>query len=315
MKMVRLSTLFLLAAVMFGQTAKDAANPPAPPDVDLALRTRITEFLNDHITGEFRKGEELVADDTKDIYYIRAKNRYISCSGIQSIKYSENFTHAYAVVLCTVPMSIGGDEGTPAEVSEGLTVPPLVAIPSTWKIDHGKWCWYLDKEMDRKWMFGTLPPITAGKGMAPGTVLPIVPMPPGVRAPVPPVPPGSAPDGTTRAEVLAAMKAATSRPVTAANLGPVPEEELHHVKLESSEISVKRGGQAKLKISNDSEDVRILMMLGQLPGIECKLETTNLEGGASTNVNFRAKEGAQSGMITLVVASTGEMMPIQVKVK
>jgi hypothetical protein len=147
-------------------------------------------------------------------------------------------------------------------------------------------------------------------------VLPMVTMPPGAAAP--PVPSsfgGAAQPSAMDPTMIAALKAAAHVPVTDATFGPVSEEALNHVKLDSTSVSLKAGGEAKIKISNESPDTRALMVLGQLTGIEYKLEAASIDGGKSTNLTFKAAAGAQSGTIQLVVATTGEMLPIQVNVK
>jgi len=317
MKMLRLSTLVLFAAVLQAQPAKNSADSPAPPEVDQALRARVTAFLNYHITGEFRKAEALVAEDTKDDFYIRAKPRYMGCKGIARIRYSENYTKAYVTAVCVMPVLIQPtdnelqDDGTPYVP----TGPPTVPIPSTWKLENGQWCWYIDKEMDRKTPFGTLPPAPTGVPMPPGAVLPMVNLPPGMTAPVPPPAAGAPPAGTADDAGIRAAIQAVHIPVTAASLGNVPEEALHHVKLEPAEVTLKVGTAAKIKISNDADDLRLLMVLGQLAGIEAKLDSTKLGGGDSTNLNLKATEEAKSGTLNVVVVSTGEMLPLKITIR
>jgi hypothetical protein len=317
MKMLRVSLFLLASAVLLAQPAKKAKEAAPPPAVDRALRARITEFLNYHVTGEYRKAEALVAEDTKDLFYNRNKVRYISCKGISSIRYSDKFTRAYAVVQCTVPMIMQAtDNEEQKDTPPELMGPPTVPIPMTWKLDNGKWCWYLDPAMDGKMPWGTMPNLTAGTPMAPGAVLPMINMPPGT--PAPPVPPGfgGPPTASTMdPTMIAALKAAAHVPVTDASFGPVPEEALNHVKLESASVSLKPGGEAKIKISNDSADARALLLVGQVPGVESKLEAPSIDGGKSTNLTLKASDQAKSGTIQLVVATTGELLPIQVNVK
>ncbi len=308
--MLRLWILVLFAAALLAQPARDSADP-APPEVDQALRSRVTEFLNHHVTGEFRKAEALVAEDSKDIFYNRNKPRYLGCKGIVSIRYSEHFTKAYVTALCTIPAMIQGggselqDDGQP-QIPMG---PPTVPIPATWKLENGKWCWYLDKEMDRMTPFGMLPAMPPGQATAPGAILPMVNLPPGMAAPAQPQS-----SGEDAAGIRAAIQA-VHIPVTAAALGPVAPEALHHVKFEPAEVTLQAGGSAKVKISNDAEDVRSLMVLGQLAGIEAKLESTNVKGGESTSLNLKAAEGAKSGTLNVVVVSTGEMLALPITIK
>ena len=317
MKMLRVSTLLLFAAVLLAQPAKKKADPAPPPAVDAALRARITEFLNYHVTGDFRKAEALVAEDTKDLFYNGNKSRYMSCKGISTLRYSENFTKAYAVVQCTVPMVIQAtDSEVKTDVPPELMGPPTVPIPSTWKLENGKWCWYVDKDLRSKSLFGTLPTLSPSGFSTASAPLPMVNTPPGAAAPpVPPAVGGNAQPSNLDPTMVAAMKAAANIPVTDASFGTVSEEALNHVKLDPASVELKAGAEAKIKISNDSPDSRALLMLGQIPGIEYKLEAPTVEGNSTTALNLKAGKDAKSGTLQLVVASTGEMLPLRVTVK
>src|ERR1035438_2690217 len=146
------STLLLLCAVAcLAQTPKEPAKPPA--DVDQALRARVREFIQDHVTGEFRKAEALVAEDTKDLFYNRNKPRYLQFVEIARIDYSANFTKATATVMVVSPEMIAGWGGGP----------PTIPIPTTWKIENGKWCYYLEPEAFLRTPFGSFPLNTVTK--------------------------------------------------------------------------------------------------------------------------------------------------------
>ena len=79
------------AAILLLPLAAFAQTPP--PDVDQALRARVTEFFQAHVDGAFRKAFEIVAEDTKDYYFATEKVRFKSFK-IVDIKYSDNFTKA-----------------------------------------------------------------------------------------------------------------------------------------------------------------------------------------------------------------------------
>ena len=314
-----LLAVMLFASALFAQAAKTKADPTPPRKVDEALRARVTQFLNYHITGEFRKAEALVAEDTKDDFYNRPKPRYVNCKGISTIRYSDHFTKAYVTALCTIPMLIQPSDN---EVdSDGRPMmpmgPPTVPLPSTWKLEKGKWCMYLDKNQDRITPFGVMPSLPKGQPIAPGTVLPSVAVPPGVVVPAPPPafsdnPPPQA--STADPGMLAAMRA-VHIPTTAASVGQVPEAALHHVKLKPSTVTLKAGESGQVKISNDADDMRQLMVLGQVAGIEAKLEKPGVKGGDSVLLNLKAGDDAKSGTLNIVVLTTGEMLPVTVTVK
>jgi hypothetical protein len=156
--MFRLALLAALAAASFAQ---DRANPaPKPPaDVDQALRERITEFYKYHVSEEYRKAEKLVAEDSQDTYYVSSKPRYLSFE-IKTIEYADNFTKAKVSVLCEQYFH------TPIFAGKPMKSPST----STWKLENGKWVWYVDKDELAKGAFGKM--ANAGSKAEPGAVAP-----------------------------------------------------------------------------------------------------------------------------------------------
>jgi hypothetical protein len=144
--MLRIFLFAVLSAAAFAQDSADLFNKP-PDDVDKALRARINEFYGLHVKGEFRKAEALVADDTQEFYYNSNKTKYLSFE-IGRITYSDNFTRARATVLCEQYIMLPGFLGRPFKVPSG----------STWKIENGKWYWYVDPESLRMTPFGKMTP-------------------------------------------------------------------------------------------------------------------------------------------------------------
>ena len=104
----------------------------APPDIDEALRARVTKFYQAHVEGKFRAADAFVAEDSKDAFFEADKPR---CRGfeIMSVKYSDNFSRAVAVIACDTdfPMPMGR--------------PMAVKMPlrSQWKTVDGQWFWFL----------------------------------------------------------------------------------------------------------------------------------------------------------------------------
>jgi hypothetical protein len=137
--------LLLAAAAGFAQNGANPFDRP-PADVDKALRARISEFFQCHITGEYRKAEALVAEDTKDLYYNGNKPKYFSFE-ILRIDYSENYTRAKATVLAELVIN-----------SPGFGGPQKFPVPSYWKLESGEWRWYVDQSMLLATPFGTRDP-------------------------------------------------------------------------------------------------------------------------------------------------------------
>ena len=61
--MIRFFALALLAATIFAQSGTDPFNKP-PAEVDKALRERVTEFFQDHVTGQASKSRALTTPTT-----------------------------------------------------------------------------------------------------------------------------------------------------------------------------------------------------------------------------------------------------------
>jgi hypothetical protein len=165
--MRRLLPIALLASIAFAQGA-DPFAPKAPPEVDAALRARVKEFFDLHIKSQYRKAESLVAEDTKDYFYAGNKPRYDSCE-IKVIQYFEQFTHAKVSTTCEqwIPIS-------------GLTNGPMsITNSGTWKLEEGKWVWYVDENVRYATPFGQMKP---GASSGPSSPSPVPASPPVISA-------------------------------------------------------------------------------------------------------------------------------------
>jgi hypothetical protein len=131
--MNRFAWFALFAVIAFGQP-NDPFQPKPPAKVDAALRARVQEFFDLHVKGQFRKAEELVAEDTKDFFYSGNKPKYLSFQ-ISRIDYSADFTRAKVLAMCDQYIMMPGFSDHPMKVP----------TPSTWKLEKGKWYWYVDQ--------------------------------------------------------------------------------------------------------------------------------------------------------------------------
>lgn len=127
-----LRVIVVLAASVMGIGAQELSDllQKAPPEVDAALRARIAKFYQAHVDGKFREAYELVAEESKDIFFAAEKPRYRSFS-ILKVDYSDNFTKAKAVVACETETSMFGNRFT-------VQMP----VTSLWKQVGGEWFWY-----------------------------------------------------------------------------------------------------------------------------------------------------------------------------
>jgi len=136
-----------LAGTGLRMVAQDAAQlfNQAPPQVDEALRARIKIFYQAHVDGKFRLADEVVAEDSKDIFFEMQKPRYKGFD-IVKINYSDNFTKADAVVACQGEWML-----------QGRMMPVTMPLNSSWKFDKGEWWWYVKPSNgELKTPFGTM---------------------------------------------------------------------------------------------------------------------------------------------------------------
>jgi hypothetical protein len=143
--MLRFTLLAILTCSAWAQGNNPFNRPPA--EVDEALRARVSDFFKYHVTGEYRKAEALVAEDTKDYFYDHNKPKYLSFE-IGKIEYSANFTRAKAVVLCETRLN------APGFGNRVFKVP----VPSAWKLEDGKWYWWVEPENINLTPFGKMTP-------------------------------------------------------------------------------------------------------------------------------------------------------------
>lgn len=139
------AALCLLPLAAFAQ----AQQVQAPPDVDQALRARVSEFFQDFVDSKFRDAMKLVAEDTQDEYLASAKSP-IKSFEIRDVKYSADFAKADVTLqvkrVWAVPAIVISQLGAQGAQAE----PPIVDIPmtTTWKIEKGMWVWTHDLKAD-----------------------------------------------------------------------------------------------------------------------------------------------------------------------
>ena len=107
----------------------------APANVDDALRGRVTAFYQYHVEGKFRLAEPMVAEESKDDFYVGTKQKLESFK-ISDITYSNDYHNAKVTLIAKMGILFAG-----------MTVPQIqdVPMPSYWKMENGEWRWYLNK--------------------------------------------------------------------------------------------------------------------------------------------------------------------------
>lgn len=137
----------LIALLLRAAAAQNPADlfSKAPPDVDQALRERISKFYQAHVDGKPRRAEEIVAEDSKDFFYNMKKPKFLGFE-IHNINYSKDFTQATVVVLVETVLPMIGFGNKPMKVP----------ATSLWKIENGLWCWYVTDDFINTTPFGKM---------------------------------------------------------------------------------------------------------------------------------------------------------------
>ena len=150
------ATLLLACAAAFAESPT-AVFDKAPPQVENALRERVAKFFDAHISGKFRAAEQVVHEDSQDIFYNAQKQKYISYQ-IVKIDYSESFNKASVITAVELDWHT-------ARLGKIRVKPPMKTL---WKMDNGQWWWYAEPQKDWETPFGRMTPgADATKGGAP----------------------------------------------------------------------------------------------------------------------------------------------------
>jgi hypothetical protein len=276
--MRRLSLAILIAAAALAQAPAPAgaSKEPPPPEVDQALRARVLQFYDLQVQGQYRKAEQLVAEDTKDFYYNLAKPQFLSAK-LLGIEYSDSFTRAKAVV----------------EVSRRIDAPPFPAdvllkgnVTSTWKIENGEWCWYDDRTAPLKTPFGTINPGPSGS-FPPSTAGRTLPAPPMGFAPS--GADGSLPDMTKAMNLLHDM-----------------------VKADKPSVSLKLGGSGEIVLTNSAVGPMSVVVVMKPDGVTVKPMSLDLKANSTGSLTLEAGKDAKAGAIHIRVEQTGDIIPVRV---
>ena len=119
-----LAGLTVLTVLGMGQSPFQSA----PPKVEEALRARVGQLYTLFQQGKFRQAEELVAEDSKDTFYMTSKGRHLGFE-IKSVSFSPDLKEATVLVALQMIMPMS---------SKPLPVP----IASKWRQVEGEWYLY-----------------------------------------------------------------------------------------------------------------------------------------------------------------------------
>ena len=131
------------------------APPAPPPEVDQALRARVSEFYKCHVDGTFRKSyDTLVAEESKEFYFANSKQPYLSYR-IDKINYTDNFTRAHVTLTTELIWQVQLEKHKVKREAY-----------SDWKIEKGKWYWYYVPEKINPTPMGESDPTAITRGPA-----------------------------------------------------------------------------------------------------------------------------------------------------
>jgi hypothetical protein len=116
---------------------------PAVDEVEAALRARVEQFYQLQVDKKFRQAEALVAEESKDDYYNRAKPD-IKGFSIQEIHLSDNNTRARVTLKGKLVFKI------PQLGTQAFEMP----MTTSWKMEDGQWFWFIDPELSGQTPFG-----------------------------------------------------------------------------------------------------------------------------------------------------------------
>jgi hypothetical protein len=135
-----------VCACVFAQSPTDIFEK-APPQTEKSLRERIDKFFAAHAAGKFRQAEEVIHEDSKDIFYDSQKTKIISWETVR-ITWLDNYTKAVAIT--NVEMDWHN-----SRIGKLRVKPPMKSL---WKLDNGEWWWYAEQKPNWETPFGTMNP-------------------------------------------------------------------------------------------------------------------------------------------------------------
>jgi hypothetical protein len=137
-------------------TAWAQQSNPAAVAAEKALRERVQAFYQLQTDEKYRQAEAMVADDTKEDYYVSKKPK-IKGFTVEKIDLNDDLTKAKVLIKAKVLVLM---LGAGAEIFEMPT-------PTTWKLENGLWCWYITPEAKVMTPFGK---INTSGAASPGTL-------------------------------------------------------------------------------------------------------------------------------------------------
>lgn len=118
----------------------------APPEVETALRERVTGFYQAFVEQKYRQAEKFVCDDTQEMYYRQEKQKL---NGYEIVRFNWNDSFDKAQVTTVVKTTIQ---------MRGQNFPANAPMATRWKLEGGQWCYYVDLSLGRESPMGAMKP-------------------------------------------------------------------------------------------------------------------------------------------------------------
>ena len=87
------------------------------------------------------------------------------------------------------------------------------------------------------------------------------------------------------------------------------------MKADKASVTLKAGESEQVTITNSAPGAMNISLTGSVPGVEVKLDRTVLNTGEKAVLTVQAGDDAKSGVLSIQVEQTNQVIPIQVAIK
>ena len=87
------------------------------------------------------------------------------------------------------------------------------------------------------------------------------------------------------------------------------------IKMDKNKLTLKPGGSAQVTITNSAPGPVSISLMGKIPGVDIKLDRMNIPAGEKAVLTFRAGDAAKTGMVSVLIEQTNQVIPIQVEIE
>ena len=95
----------------------------------------------------------------------------------------------------------------------------------------------------------------------------------------------------------------------------VPDFIYKLVKADKASVTLQAGESGQVTITNSAPGPMNISLTGSVPGVEVKLDRTVLKAGEKAVLTVRAGDNAKSGVLSIQVVQTNQVIPIQVAIQ